>query len=95
MAQDLDYLEGRRLCVVFVKVVDGDKGKVKCQPVHGRANVEGSKLSVVTPEGASVAVPRTAHSTIMPNDGTEMLKEAEYFVLVKMDPGIGFFDSGE
>jgi hypothetical protein len=61
------------------------------QTLHGRARVDGRKLELVTPENAIFAVPNSALSNILPNDGTQMLKDAEYFVLVKVDKGVGMF----
>ena len=90
MPVDIDHLEGRKFCVVFVKVTDEKAGKMQLQCLHGRANVENGKLSVMTPEGASFTVPNSAMPNIMPNDGTKMLKDAEYFVFVKTDPGVDF-----
>lgn len=95
MIDSLDRLEGRKFCVVFVKVINEDAGKVKLQALHGRASVENGKVSCITPEGASFTVPRSAHSNILPSDGTEMLKDAEYFVLVKTDKEIEFLNSDE
>ncbi|OPZ30667.1 MAG: hypothetical protein BWZ02_00644 [Lentisphaerae bacterium ADurb.BinA184] len=84
----LDYLEGRRLCVVVVKVLDERAGRVQMQALHGRASVEHGKLAVITPDGVRFGVPNTALGNILPNDGTALLKDAEYFVLVKADAGI-------
>lgn len=95
MPHSIEYLEGRKFCVVFVKVIDEAAGKVKLQCLHGRANIENGKLSCVTPDGASFTVPNTALPNILPNDGTEMLKDAEYFVFVKTDPEVDFLHNNE
>jgi hypothetical protein len=83
VAEDLSYLEGRKFCVVFVAQEDGGPIKMKC--LHGRASIHrGMRLSV---EGAmgKFDVPPTAYSMIMESDGTEMLRDAEYFVLCKVE----------
>jgi len=80
--------------VVFVKVTDESEGKVQLQCLHGRANAERGGLSLMTPEGARFGVPSTALPSLMPNDGTPMLKGAEYFVLVKTDREIDFLPPG-
>ncbi|MFO7822191.1 MAG: hypothetical protein R6V56_09100 [Lentisphaeria bacterium] len=89
----LDYLEGRKFCVVFVKVIDEQAGKVELQCMHGRASVADGKLTCITPEGTGFTVPNTALPNVLPNDGTEMLKDAEYFVFVKTDPNLDFINN--
>ena len=85
----LDYLEGRRFCVVFVKVLDVASGKLQFQCLRGRADIRGGgRLFVVAPGGGEFQVPSSAYSLIQPADGTEILRDAEYFVLVKTDPRI-------
>lgn len=88
MAGRFDYLEGRKLCVVFVQVVDESSGRVRLQCMRGRANVEGSRVSVVADNGCMFTIPSSAVGNILPSDGTELLKDAEYFCLVKTDSGI-------
>ena len=84
----LEKLEGRKFCVVFVKVIDKDAGKVQLQCLRGRASVERGRLSVVNASGASFMVPGTAMNTVLPSDGTELLKDAEYYCLVRVDENI-------
>jgi hypothetical protein len=91
MLPQLQDLNGRKLCVVFVKVIDQTAGKVQMQTLHGRAKVDGRKLELITPENAVFAVPNSALSNVLPSDGTEILKDAEYFVIVKVDQGIEMF----
>jgi hypothetical protein len=95
MLADIAYLHGKRLCVVFVKVIDEDTGKVQLQCLHGRANVEAGRLKLMTPEGAAFGVPGSALANILPSDGTPMLRDAEYFVLVKADRRIDFLAGGD
>ena len=84
----LEKLEGRKFCVVFVKVVDREQEKVQLQCLRGRANVERGRLSVVDAQGASFTVPGTAMQTILPSDGTPLLQDAEYYCLVRVDDSI-------
>ena len=83
---DLTYLEGKKFCVIFVKTDDEDAGsdsvRIKC--MHGRANIDRrGKLTVESPQG-SFTVPTSALPTVQESDGTEMLKDAEYFVMCKV-----------
>lgn len=87
---NLEYYEGRKFCIVFVKVLDEASGKMQLQTLHGRADVERGKLSVASPEGGKFTVPHTALPNILPNDGTDLLQDCEYYVLVKTSPGIEF-----
>ncbi len=88
MPTKLDYLEGKKFCVVFVKIVDLATERVQLQCFRGRANVTRGKLNVVDVDGAVFTVPGTALNTISPTDGSALLKDAEYFCLVKVDEGI-------
>lgn len=92
LCENLTTVEGRTLCVVFVKVVDPVRERVKLQCLRGRASVERGKLSVVHESGSVFTVPSNALPTLQPNDGTELLKDAEYYVLVHTDPNIHLFD---
>jgi hypothetical protein len=85
---ELKDVEGRKFCVVFVQVIDQKAGKVQMRALHGRANVEKGKLTCVNKEGKGFAVPSTAIPNIMPSDDTDILKDSEYFVMVKVDEGI-------
>ena len=91
MVDSFDYLEGKKFCIVFVKVLDEESGKVQLQTLHGRASVDNGRVSCITPEGASFTVPNTALRNILPSDGTELLKDAEYYALGKTDKDIDFF----
>ncbi len=88
MSEPLGYLEGAKMCVVFVTVVDESAGKVKLQCFRGRADVNRGKVTVINEDGAVFPVPSSAIGNIMPNDGTQILKDADYFVLVRTDEGI-------
>ena len=88
MPDTLDYLEGKKFCVVFVKVLDPQTERVQLQCFRGRANIERGKLNVVDANGAVFTVPGSAMSNILPNDGTKLLRDAEYYCLVKLDDSI-------
>ena len=85
-----NYLEGKRFCVVFVQVLDPTTGKVRLHCFRGRASIERGRLTVVDRHGTVFAVPSSAWGNIMTNDGTKLLQDAEYFVLVKADEEIDF-----
>ena len=84
----LSNIEGRKFCVVFVKTLEGVTGKVQLQCLRGRASVDRGRVSVVSDNGCTFTVPGTAVQNILPSDGTPLLKDAEYFCLVKVDPSI-------
>jgi hypothetical protein len=90
MAADLRYLEGKKFCVVFVKVLDVKTERVSLQCLRGRADVSAGRLNLVNESGAVFTVPSTAHANILPNDGTKLLRDADYYVLVKTDDNIEF-----
>lgn len=84
----LERIEGRKFCVVFVKTIDEARGKVQLQCMRGRASVDRGKVSVIDESGCTFTVPGTAVNNILPSDGTALLKDAEYFCFVKVDPSI-------
>ncbi len=88
MASRFDYLEGRKFCVVFVKVLDPVRERVQLQCFRGRASVEGGRVHVVDANGGMFTLPGTAVNNVMPSDGSRILKDAEYFCLVKADDSI-------
>ncbi len=94
MKGNFDYLEGRKFCVVFVKVLDLDTQSVQLRCLRGRASIDEGRIHVVAPSGNLFTVPGTAMATVLPNDGTELLKDAEYFCLVKVDENIELFSEG-
>jgi hypothetical protein len=95
MAGPFHYLEGKKFCVVFVKVLDAVAGRVKFHCLHGRANVDGGRITCIRDDGVQFTVPGSAIGNILPADGTPMLKDAEYFVLVRADSGIDFTQGDE
>jgi hypothetical protein len=94
MPQSLEYLEGKKLCVVFVRVLDKVRGRVRLQCFRGRANIDRDRLNVVDSNGAVFPVPSSATHNVLPNDGTRILGDADYFVLVKTDEKIEFISDG-
>jgi len=89
----LDYLEGKKFCVVFVRVLDHATGRVQLQCFRGRASVERGRLNVIDPNGTVFPVPSSAAGNVLENDGTELLRDAEYFVLIRTDDSIEFVSS--
>lgn len=89
---NLEYLEGRRFCVVFVKILDAASGRVQCRCLRGRASVERGQLEIMQGSGSIFKVPPTALPTIAPSDGTPLLRDAEFFCLVKVSPNIDLED---
>lgn len=85
-------LEGRRFCVVFVKVLDRATERVQCRCLRGRAHLEDGHLHLMAPQGRIFTVPASAMSTIAPSDGTPLLQDAEYYCLVKVDDNIILHD---
>ncbi len=88
LIMQLGNIEGRKFCVVFVKTLEGITGKVQLQCLRGRASVDRGRVSVISDDGCTFTVPGTAVQNILPSDGTPLLKDAEYFCLVKVDPSI-------
>ena len=88
MPISLDRIEGRKFCVVFVKVLDEATDKVQLQCLRGRASVDRGRVSVIGADGCRFTVPGTASMNILPSDGTPLLQDAEYFCFVKVDPSI-------
>jgi len=95
MPPNLKYLEGRKFCVVFIKVLDAATEKVQLQCLRGRASVEPGRLTVVHERGGMFTVPSSALPNILPSDGTALLQDAEYFVLVKTDENIMFASASD
>ncbi len=88
---DLDYLHDKKFCIVFAKYVDETTGKVQLRAHHGSAFVEDGKLSLIERDsGGVIAVPSSALNKVLPSDGSDLLKDSEYFVIVKVDKNIEF-----
>lgn len=95
MITPLERLEGRKFCVVFVKVLDAATERVQLQCLRGRASVERGKVSVFDSNGSGFTLPSTAIKNILPSDGTPLLEDAEYFCLVRVDDNISLVSRNE
>ena len=98
MAQDISYLQGAKVCVVFCqlkeepedKSVEPKEGDFRIKCLHGNGSIiDGKYLKVEGPDGA-FSVPPSAYRNIHPNDGTDLLKDCDYFVMVKIDSKMEF-----
>ncbi|MGL4854320.1 MAG: hypothetical protein ACRC37_03590 [Lentisphaeria bacterium] len=89
---DLAFLNGKKFCVVFAKYIDELTEKVQLRCHHGRANVaDKNQLFLIEDlSQARIGVPSSAYNKILPSDGSELLKDSEYFVIVKVDKNIEF-----
>ena len=81
------YLNGKKFCVVFAKHQgdDPNSGKVELSTMNGIAvvNSEGV-IAVDIGTGNPFCIPQSSYQNIHPSDGTDLLKDAEYFVIVKV-----------
>ncbi len=80
----LRYLDGARFCIVQMVVLDANTQNVKLTPIHGRAKVLSDHLVLIEAGGGEHAVPDSALPSILPSDGTEILGNAEHYVIVKI-----------
>ena len=98
MPQDLSYLEGTKMCVVFCqlkeevedKAPEGEDGSFRIKCLHGLGNIVDGKYLKVEGDNGSFQVPPSAYNRIYPNDGTDLLEDCEYFVMVKIDSKLEF-----
>lgn len=82
---DLRYLEGKRFCVVLAQQTDVNNpdSEIRLRCLHGRANV--SREGALSLEGnVPFQVPASAYTNVLPSDGTDMLRDAEYFVICRV-----------
>ena len=80
----LGHLDGARFCMVRMTVLDEKLQKASLLPIHGTAKVLPDRLLVVESSGTEHVVPDSAIPSILPSDGTEILKDADHFVIVKI-----------
>jgi len=80
----LSHLDGTRFCLVQMEVLDATTQQVKLTPVHGVARVLPDKLVVEEACGNRLVVPDSALPSNLPSDGTELLKGAEHYVIVRI-----------
>ena len=85
MPLDLKYLQGKRFCVVLLEDAENpDPTKVKIRPMLGRANFDkNGHLKLEHSDGAFM-VPSSCYTSILPSDGTDLLEDAEYYVICKL-----------
>jgi hypothetical protein len=83
-AHQLNHLDGTRFCLVCMNVLNEATQEVKLTPIHGLAKVMPDCLVVVEPSGNRHAIPESALPSILPSDGTAILEDAEYYVIVKI-----------
>ncbi|MEN9361644.1 MAG: hypothetical protein RL095_3179 [Verrucomicrobiota bacterium] len=93
MPRDLKYLEGRTICVVFCKLQNEDQygrsqdeenARFDFKTLFGRASIVDPGYLEVIGEGMTFRVPPSAYKHIYPNDGTDIIGKAEYFVMIKV-----------
>jgi hypothetical protein len=78
------YLDGTRFCIVYMTVLDAATQEVELTTVHGRARVLPDRIAVEDRNGKAVSVPHSALGSIYRSDGTDLLKDAEFYVLVRV-----------
>lgn len=88
MSVELEYLEGKKFCVVFVRMLEANSEKVQLRCMHGRASIENRILKVHCGGDQPFQVPNSALGNILPSDGTDLLKDCEYYVMVKVHKDI-------
>ncbi|OVE75379.1 hypothetical protein BVX97_04720 [bacterium E08(2017)] len=91
MSETLNKLEGiggKRFCLVYMELIDMEKEQVKLTPVYGTARLHSDKLLLVEKDGNELVVPESALASVYASDGSEILKDAEYYVVVKVGHGI-------
>jgi hypothetical protein len=82
--QKLDGVHGSKFCLVWMEVIDPDSEKVKLTPVYGTARILPDRLVVEETNGKQQVVPDSALPSVYPSDGTDILKDSEYYVIVKV-----------
>ena len=87
MPLDLSYLEGKKLCVCFLQDPGGDGADaitVQLRALHGRASIGTRGELTLEHKGGSFLIPSSSYNAILPSDGSQILKDAEYFVICKV-----------
>ncbi|MCH2174656.1 MAG: hypothetical protein MK193_02890 [Lentisphaeria bacterium] len=77
----LQYLHGKKFCLVFMQ--GDDEKNIKLRTLHGRAMIDTKGLTVQHGGGA-FAVPSSCYGNILESDGTDLLEDAEYYVICKV-----------
>ena len=86
MDVNINYLNNNKICVVYCRQENDDinSNKLEISTLHGIAKVLNNTLYVQVGSGNPIVMPKSAYRNIFPNDGTEMLKDADFFMLVKV-----------
>ncbi len=85
MPIDLRYLEGKKFCVILLEDSEtSNPEKVKLQPMLGRANFDKHGHLKLEHSGGSFMIPSSCYPSILPSDGTDLLGDAEYYVICKL-----------
>ena len=82
--EDYVYLQGAAFCIVYMTVLDAEKQEVQLDPFHGTSRVLADRILVADDEGRTSVIPDCALGNIHPSDGNAVLKEADYYVIVKV-----------
>ena len=85
MPIDLKYLDGKKFCVILLEdpAVD-NPDKLKMRPMLGRADFDKSGNLRLQHEGGAFTVPSSCYNSILQSDGTDILGDAEYYVICKL-----------
>ena len=86
MPNHLRYLEGKSFCVIFVKAENENKPdeKVKLKCFYGRANIDLMGACHIEGDQGRFSLPHSVYPKIQESDGSELLKGAEHFVIIRV-----------
>lgn len=82
---DLSHINGKSFCLVMMQVIDMVSEQVKLTPIYGTARVLADRMVVEEKSGSQHVIPDSALTAISLSDGNEILKDAEYYVIVKIE----------
>ena len=83
MPPDFTYLQSKKFAVVFVNS-DGGEENVKLRVLHGRANITDKGYLACEHREGQFVVPASCYPNILPSDGTDLLEDAEYYVICRV-----------
>ena len=86
MNYNIEQLKGKKICAVYCRQQDDNPNSDKMQisTLHGIAKIKNNGLYIDVGSGNPIPIPQTSYKNIFPNDGTQMLKDAQYFVMIKV-----------
>ena len=84
MPVDPKEVQGRKICVVFVAADSAETEAARLRVLHGRADLDRRGVLTVQHEGGAFVVPSSCRNQILPSDGTEILGDAEYYILCRV-----------